>query len=342
MGHEDGLSLPELSDHDHGHGHGHGHGHKLSVADRVGDYFKGHSHDTTDFIDDALEANAKGRRALWISLAGLGVTTIVQAVVVFMSGSVALLGDMLHNAGDTFTAVPLLIAFALAKRSSNDRLTYGYGRAEDVAGLAVVVAIAVSTTVAAIESIDRLFHPQQVTHLWAVAGAALVGFIGNEAVAHYRIRVGKQIGSAALVADGLHARADGFTSLAVLLGAAGVGLGWKSADAVVGIGITIMILRVLISATKAVGARLMDAVDPRLVDRCRIAILSVQGVRGVADIKLRWVGHSLRAEADVFADPHLTLTEAHEIAHHVEAHLVKFVPRLQAATIHVSPFPHGQ
>jgi cation diffusion facilitator family transporter len=297
----------------------------------------GHSHDSADQIDEALEANAAGRRALVISLIALGVTAALQALVVVISGSVALLGDTLHNVADALTAVPLLVAFSLARRPPNKRYTYGYGRAEDLGGLFVIAMIALSSVLAGYEAIDRLLHPREVNYLWAVAGAGLVGFFGNELVARYRMRVGRQIGSAALVADGLHARTDGFTSLAVLLGAGGVGLGWRWADPVVGLLITVAILGVLRSAVKQVGARLMDSVDPDLVDQASASIQTVDGVRGIRELKIRWIGHTLRAEADITVDPGLTVTQAHDLAHHVEAHLLADVRRLTAANVHVSP-----
>jgi cation diffusion facilitator family transporter len=296
-----------------------------------------HSHDTSAQVDDVMEADAAGRRALLLSLAGLGLTAVIQAVVVALSGSVALLGDTLHNVADALTAVPLLVAFALAHRAPTKRLTYGYGRAEDLGGLFVVAMIALSSVLAAYESVRRLIHPETVTHLWAVAGAAVVGFAGNELVAGYRIRIGRRIGSAALVADGLHARTDGFTSLAVLLGVGGVAIGWRWADPVVGLLITITILGVLRSAVRQVGARLMDAVEPELVDQAVDAICSVDGIDSVRELRIRWIGHTLRAEADVTVDPGITVGTAHDLAHHAEEHLLAFVPRLTAATIHVSP-----
>ena len=254
-----------------------------------------------------------------------------------LSGSVALLGDTLHNLADALTAVPLLVAFRLARRQPNKRYTYGYGRAEDLAGLFVIAMIALSGVVASYEAIDRLLHPRDVTHLWAVAGAGLVGFLGNELVARYRIRVGRQIGSAALVADGLHARTDGFTSLAVLLGAGGVAMGWRWADPLVGLVITVAILGVLRSAAMQVGARLMDAVDPALVDHATKALVAVEGVKEVRELRIRWIGHRLRAEADITADPSLTITQAHELAHLAEDRLLAAVRRLNAANVHVSP-----
>ena len=303
----------------------------------ISSLFGGHSHDTTDQIDTALEADVSGRRALVISFVGLVLTAVLQAVVAAISGSVALLGDTLHNVADALTAIPLLVAFTLARRPPTKRYTYGYGRAEDLGGLFVVAMIALSSALAAYESIRRLIHPEHVSHLWAVAAAAFVGFLGNELVAHYRIRVGRQIGSAALVADGLHARTDGFTSLAVLLGAGGVALGWRWADPVVGLLITVAIIGVLRSAIIQVGARLMDAVDPQLVDQATEAMRSVHGVRNVRELRIRWIGHTLRAEADLTVDPTISVAAAHDLAHHAEEHLLEYVPRLTAATIHVSP-----
>jgi cation diffusion facilitator family transporter len=331
-------------DHGHGHDSGHEHGHshgddgwwgrfRHAVSNAVG----GHSHDTADQIDDALEADSAGRRALVISLIGLGITALLQLVVVLISGSIALLGDTLHNVADALTAVPLLIAFTLARRPPTKKYTYGYGRAEDIGGLFVILMMLLSSVLAAYEAIYRLLHPQQVHYLWAVAAAGLVGFVGNEIVARYRIRVGRQIGSAALVADGLHARTDGFTSLAVLLGAGGVAVGWQWADPVVGLLITVAILGVLRSAVRQVGARLMDAVDPELVDQATAAMLTVGGISGVRELRIRWIGHTLRAEADVTVDPALSVGQAHDLAHHAEQHLLADVRRLTGATIHISP-----
>ena len=326
--------------HDHHDGHHH-HAHATSpwarLTHRVSELFGGHSHDAADQVDEALEADADGRRALVISLAGLALTALVQAVVVVLSGSVALLGDTLHNVADALTAVPLLIAFRLARRPPTTRYTYGYGRAEDLGGLFVIAMITLSSALAGYEAIDRLVHPRTVTHLWFVAAAAVVGFVGNEVVARYRIRIGRRIGSAALVADGLHARTDGFTSLAVLLGAAGAAAGWRQADPIIGLVITVAILGVLRSAVRQVGARLMDAVEPGLVEQATAAVASVQGVIAVRELRIRWIGHTLRAEVAVDVDPGLSVTGAHDIAHHAEAHLLADVRRLTGATVHTSP-----
>jgi cation diffusion facilitator family transporter len=307
------------------------------VRHGASEVFGAHSHDSADQVDETLEADADGRRALLLSLLILAATAAIQAAVVVLSGSVALLGDTLHNVADALTAVPLLIAFRLARRPPTKRYTYGYGRAEDLGGLFVIAMITLSSVLAAWVAIGRLVHPHTVTHLWVVAVAAVVGFAGNEIVARYRIGVGRRIGSAALVADGLHARTDGFTSLAVLLGAGGVAIGWQDADPIIGLVITVAILGVLRAAVRQVGARLMDAVDPALVGQATAAVTSVAGIRTVRELRIRWIGHTLRAEVDATVDPDLTVTQAHDIAHHAETHLLEQVRRLTAATIHTSP-----
>ncbi|WP_433475773.1 cation diffusion facilitator family transporter [Spirillospora sp. CA-142024] len=324
-------------------GHGHGHGHRRGRLTRAVHALRPHSHETADKVDSAMEASAQGMRALWISLAGLGATTLAQAVVVSFTGSVALLGDTLHNAADALTAVPLGIAFVLGRRPPSRRYTYGYGRAEDLAGVFIVLAIAASCVAAGYAAVQRLTHPQPVDHVAAVAGAALAGFLGNELVARYRIRVGRRIGSAALVADGLHARTDGFASLAVLLGAAGIALGAPWADPVVGLLITLAILVVLWQTAREVWRRLMDAVDPALVDRAEAALSSTPGVLAVGDVRLRWIGHNLRAECDVVVDPASTVVRAHEIAVDAEHSLLHALPRLTGALVHPDPEPrHGE
>src|SRR5580693_8756118 len=308
-----------------------------ALGHRVGHAIRPHSHDHAHGTDAALEASADGWRTLWISLAGLAATAVIQGVVVALSGSVALLGDTLHNAADALTAVPLGIAFIAGRRPPTRRYTYGYGRAEDLAGVAIVVLIAASSALAAYEAVTRLMHPQRVSDLIVVAVAALTGFAGNELVARYRIRVGREIGSAALVADGLHARTDGFTSLAVLIGAGGVAIGWKWADPVVGLAITAAILVVLYQAAREVYRRLMDAVDPALVDQAERTLRATPGVLGVGQVRLRWIGHQLRAECEIAVDGDITASAAHEIAVNAEHALLHTLPRLSAALVHTDP-----
>jgi cation diffusion facilitator family transporter len=318
-----------------------GHDHHHSRWHRLKHLVAPHSHDSADKVDAALEGSREGLRALWLSLAGLGLTAALQAVVVYWSHSVALLGDTLHNVADALTALPLGLAFVIGRRPPNRRYTYGYGRAEDLAGIVIVAFIAASAAVAGYEAVQRLLHPAPVSHLAAVAVAALVGFAGNEAVAQLRIRVGRRIGSAALVADGLHARTDGFTSLAVLLGAGGVALGWGWADPVIGLVITVAILLVLKDAAREVYRRLMDAVDPEVVDAVEKALRSTEGVRDVGDVRLRWIGHKLRAECEIVVDNGLSIVDAHAIAVAAEHRLIHDVPRLTAALVHADPTPEG-
>jgi cation diffusion facilitator family transporter len=258
-------------------------------------------------------------------------------VIVWLSGSVALLGDTLHNLADAATALPLWLAFTLGRRPATRRYTYGFGRAEDLAGIAIVLTVAASAALAGYEAVERLLNPRDVEHLPWVAFAAVLGFLGNEIAAQYRIRTGRRIGSAALVADGLHARTDGLTSLGVLLGALGVALGFQRADPIVGLVITAAILLVLKDATRSVYYRLMDAVDPDQVDQAIAIAGRVAGVEGVDALRLRWIGHRLHAEVEVLVDPALPMTRAHTVAHDVHHALLHGVPRLDSVIVHASP-----
>jgi divalent metal cation (Fe/Co/Zn/Cd) transporter len=303
---------------DHGHDHGehdndeHDHHHdrgRTSWWQRVSHLVTPHSHDSADKVDTAMEASREGIRALWISLGVLGATAVLQAVVVVLSHSVALLGDTLHNVADALTAVPLGIAFVVGRRPATRRYTYGFGRAEDLAGIVIVVVIAASSALAGYEAVRRLVNPATVTHLPFVAAAALIGFAGNEIVARYRITVGRRIGSAALVAVGLL--------------------------------ITVAILLVLKDAAREIYRRLMDAVDPALVDAAEAALRDTPGVLGTGAVRLRWIGHRLRAECEVLVDADASAVAAHQIAASAEHHLLHALPHLAGATVHADPQPAG-
>lgn len=307
----------------------------------IKEIFAPHSHDAADSVDDTLESTAAGIRTVKISLLVLGLTALIQIVIVVMSGSVALAADTIHNFADALTAVPLWIAFALGAKPATRRYTYGFGRVEDLAGSFVVAMITMSAIIAGYEAIARLIHPQQIEHVGWVALAGLVGFIGNEWVALYRIRVGHRIGSAALIADGLHARTDGFTSLAVLCSAGGVALGFPLADPIVGLLITAAILAVLRTAARDVFRRLLDGVDPAMVDAAEQALAARPGVQAVRSVRMRWIGHRLHADAELDVDPALDLAQAHRIAHDAEHELTHTVPKLTTALIHAYLAEHG-
>lgn len=268
-------------------------------------------------------------------------TALLQVVIVILTGSVALLADTIHNFSDALTSIPLWIAFVLGRRAANRSYTYGYRRAEDLAGLFIVAMIAFSAVLAAKESIDRLFNPQDVERLGLVAAAAIIGFIGNEIVAVYRIRVGRTIGSAALIADGYHARTDGLTSLAVLFGAIGVAMGFPAADPIIGLLITVAILFILRDAMKQVFRRLMDGVEPKTVQTVEDHSSAVPGVIAVDNIRVRWVGHRLDASLQVVVDESLSVLQGHDIALEVRKALTDAMPNLDHLVVHVEPDGSG-
>ncbi len=288
-------------------------------------------------IDPSILASRRGIWAVKWSFFGLIVTALFQAAIVSLSGSVALFADTIHNIGDAATAVPLWIAFRLARRKPSNRFTYGYGRLEDLAAVAVVLTILFSAIIACYESINRFSHPQTVTHLWAVIVASIVGFLGNEAVAQFRMKVGQEIGSAALIADAYHARVDGLTSLAVLLGAVGVWLGYPMADPIVGILITVAILRIVWESARSVFPRLLDGVDPEVIDEIRHSVNHLSRVREVSEVRVRWLGHRLQAEVNITVDGGLSVEKGHEIGLEVQHQLLHQLKYLSHATVHVDP-----
>jgi cation diffusion facilitator family transporter len=301
-----------------------------------------HGHEHFGPGDAAVLATRQGTRATWISLGVLGLTAGVQFVVAMVSGSVALLADTIHNVTDALTAIPLLIAFRLARKPPNRRYPYGYHRAEDVAGLVIVAFILVSAIVAGIEAIQRLIHPQGMSRPGWVIAAGVVGIVGNEAVAAYRIRVGRRIGSAALVADGLHARTDGLASLGVVVATIGVVLGFDRADALVGLAITIAILLTLWRAARTVLHRALDGTDETTLALIEAVAGVVDGVQHVTDAKARWSGHRLLAELNVAVEPTLTVDRGHAIAEDVHHALLNEVPRLAEVMVHVDPHDHAR
>jgi cation diffusion facilitator family transporter len=336
-GHEHGHPHPD--EHEHGHAHDE-HEHPSGLRGFFANLIRPHSHDSADSIDTALEASSVGIRAVKISLAALMVTALLQVILVLITNSVALLADTIHNFSDALTSVPLWIAFVLGRRAATRTHTFGYRRAEDLAGLFIVAMIAFSAVLAAWESINRLINPHPISNIGLVVAAGIIGFAGNELVASYRIRTGKRIGSAALIADGYHARTDGFTSLAVVLGAIGVLLGFPQADPIVGLLITVAILFVLKDAVRQVFGRLMDAVDPSLVELVESTAAAVPDVEGVNGIRLRWIGHRLDAALHVVVDCDMSVADGHRVGEEVRHALFHGVKGLDRAIVHIDPCGH--
>ena len=244
--------------HDTGHTHGHGHAH--------GDH--DHSH---GIVDPSIASSERGLWAVkWSGILLLAIS-IVELVVVAMSDSTALLADMIHNFGDFATVIPLWVAFALMRREPGRKFSFGYGRVEDLAGVLVVAVLFMNALFAGYETLSRIVNPQPVGHLAVVAIASIVSFAGNEAVAILRIKVGREISSAALIADGHHARADGWAALAVLGGAIGVYLGFPIADPIAGVVITIAIFGIVWTSARTIFTRILDGVDPETLDQLRAA-----------------------------------------------------------------------
>jgi cation diffusion facilitator family transporter len=309
---------------------------KPGLADRLRRVLR-HSHSDDPGEMPLADTGAAGVRASKVSLAGLGVTAALQAVLVVFTGSVALLSDTLHNLTDALTAVPLWIAFSLGRRSTSRTFTFGLGRAEDLAGLVIVTAIAVSAGGVAWESVRRLFDPRSLEHVPWVIAAGLIGAAGNELVAEYRIRVGRRITSEALIADGQHARADALTSLAVVAAGVGAALGADWVDPVAGLVVAAMILVLLRHAGTRVFGRVLDAVDPSLVDRSEEVAGSVDGVASVDDIRMRWHGHRLLITLVAAVDPDLTVRRGHEIAQTVSHELIHAFPFTVDVLVHIDP-----
>jgi cation diffusion facilitator family transporter len=314
----------------------HTHGQRRGLLGAFRQLVAPHSHDQAELIDSAT-ATREGLRTLGISLGGLGLTAVLQLAVLTISGSVALLADTIHNVSDALTAVPIAIAFWLGRRPPNRRYAYGYGRAEDLAGIFVVAMIAISALVAGWQAAQRLVDPQLLDHPGWVAVAGLIGFAGNELVAIYRIRTGRRIGSAALVADGLHARTDGLTSLAVVGAAVGTIAGWSYADPLIGLAISAAILNVLRHAARDIYRRLMDHADPVVIGRVEHQLHHIDGIHRIDRVRVRWVGHQLHVDADVVLDAHLELARAHDILEDARHRLFHTIPRLADALLHASP-----
>jgi cation diffusion facilitator family transporter len=325
--------------HEHEHGsHPHDHALRAGIFGWIAQIFHvgGHEHASLA-ADSAFSGTNEGIRTVWLALLALGITSALQIGIVAFSGSVALLADTVHNIGDTLNSIPLLIAFYLARRAATRRYTYGFGRAEDVAGIFIVLSIAISAGIVFWESFQKLLNPQPMQNIGWVAAAAVIGFFGNEAVALLQIRTGRKIGSDALIADGLHARIDGLTSLAVLVAAGGTAVGLPILDPIIGLLIGIAILFITRDAARRIWYRLMDAVDPRLVSQIEHYTGEVEGVAAVKRVRARWVGHQLFAEIHAAAEQKSTVEGTHRIIEAIDDVLRRAVPHLGETTIQIKP-----
>jgi len=298
--------------------------------------FTGHDH-SHGTIDPTLLTTDKGIQAIKWSLVVLVLTALLQATVVTLTSSVALLADTIHNFADAASGIPLWIAFLIARRKPTKAFNYGLGRVEDIAGIFIVAGMLVSGIATAYLSVTRLFEPYQIQHLAAVGAAAILGFVGNEVAAVIRIRTGREIGSAALIADGHHARIDGLTSLGVLVGVVGVWIGYPQADPIVGLVITAIVFKIVWDSGKSIFVRLLDGVDPAVIDELQHAAEHITDVREVTEVRVRWVGHRLSAEINIAVDSDLSVEEGHRVAYEVRHELLHHLPYLGNATIHVDP-----
>ncbi len=276
--------MPDHHHHEHDHGAEHHHGH-------------GHAHGV---VDPSIASTDRGLWALKWSFIGLMITALLQVVVVVLSNSVALLADTIHNFADAATAIPLGIAFVLVRRGATRRFTYGLGRVEDLAGLAIVITIAVSAVVAFYQAGQRFLHPQPV------------GFL-----------------------------ADGWTSLAVLLGAIGVWAGYPLADPVVGLLISAAIFVIVWQSARAVMVRMLDGVDAATLETIGHAARHVARVEEVTDLRARWIGHRLHAEVSITVPAGLSVADGHEVAKEVRHQLLHHLPHRGRVMVHVDPYGQG-
>lgn len=322
--------------HDHDHHHSNNILVKIAMALHLPGFTHDHSH--SDLAgDSAFLDNQLAIRTVWIALVALGLTTALQIVIYTASGSVALLADTVHNLGDALNSVPLLIAFYFARRAANRRYTYGYGRLEDIAGIFIVISIGFSAAYILVESFQKLINPRPLQNLEWIALASLVGFVGNELVALMQIRVGRRIGSDAMVADGQHARIDGLTSLAVLIAVLGTLIGLPILDPIVGIVIAFAIVGITWNAIKAVWYRLLDAVDPHVVEHVEAHVRAVEGVEEIVALRLRWVGHRMYGVLHLRIAADMTLEQSQAIASKAQREARHVIPQLEEMTVQVKP-----
>ena len=264
-------------------------------------------------------------RAILVSAAGLGVAGLIELAIAALSGSVGLLSDALHNLADVSTSLVVFLGLRVSRRPATSSHPFGWERAEDVAGLGVALAIWVSAAFAGYLSVHKLFIHGSTTDVGWGIGAAAIGVIGNQVVARYKLRVGRRIQSATLVADAQHSWLDALSSAGAMVGLIGVAVGWSWADAVAGLLVTGFICHVGYEVTSELVRHLMDAVEPRVVEAATSAATQVDGVAH-AHVRARWMGRTLLVEVEGFVAPAMTVGAAEATGRDVEAAVRLAVP----------------
>jgi cation diffusion facilitator family transporter len=275
-------------------------------------------------------------RAVIVSAVALGIAAVVEFAGSRQSHSAGVLADALHNAGDVLTTLVLLGAFAVARRPATRRFPSGFGRVEDVATLVIVLVIVFTAAAAALESLTRILSTEGYQNAGPALAAAAVGVVANHGVSEYKIRVGRRIRSLALEADGLHSRLDAIVSAGAFVGLALAWMGFAIADPLSGLAITIAIVYILAGTVGRLVLRMMDAVDPAVIEQITTAALSAKGVLGVHDVRARWVGRELVAVIHIDCPPDSTLAQAHDIAQAVEHEVEHRVPAVRL-DVHMDP-----
>jgi cation diffusion facilitator family transporter len=285
--------------------------------------------------DDAIDRRA-ANRAMAVSAAGLAVTALLELGLAVVTGSVALLGDALHNLSDVSTSAVVFAGFWVSRRPATTRYPYGYERAEDLAGLGVAMVIWASAVFAGYESVHKLLDAAPTNHPGLGMVGAAFGVVGNQLVARYKLTVGRRIRSATLVADAKHSWLDAISSVGALGGLVLVALGYRWGDPVAGFAVTLFICHVGVEVTRELLHHLMDGVDPDDLDAARTAAVRVDGVRA-ADVRGRWMGRTLLLEVETRLDDGLNLADADLINTRVEEGVRAAVP----AVGHVHSHAHG-
>jgi len=311
----------------HQHGDGDHHHDHEPVQDRRG---RGHSH-------GAIAAEPNALRVTLVSSAVLGGVAALELAIAVVSRSAGVLADGLHNLGDLSTTIALAAAFVLSRRAPTRRFPYGYHRGEDLAGLFVLLLIVASAVASGVTSIEHLVHGTHVTAYGAAIAVAVVGFVGNEAVARYKTVAGRRLGSVALVADGEHSRVDGFASLAAAAGVAGAWLGAPVLDSVAGLLLTAVIAWVAVDTARHVTGRLLDEADASLVELIERTAQDVPGVVEVSETRARWTGRRVLAELTLAVAPTETVSRAHALGEEVRHRLFHSVESLAEVIVHLDP-----